>query len=184
MAGRQVVVAVVTGAHGVHGRVRLKTFTEVPADVAAYGPLCEEDGPRTFALRVTGATRDGVIVEIEGVRSREAAEALKGLRLCVERERLPELEDEEDFYHADLVGLVAQTPEGQRLGTVRAVHDFGAGDVLDIKPAKGKALLLPFTREVAPEVDVAGGTITIVVPDEVEVHDATDEEGADEEAER
>lgn len=176
MAERMVVVAAVTGAHGVHGRVRLKTFTEVPADVAAYGPLSEESGPRTFSLRVTGSTRDGVIAEIEGIRSREAAEALRGLRLCVGRERLPEPEDEEEFYHADLVGLVAVTPEGQRLGTVRAIHDFGAGDVLDIKPSKGAGLLLPFTREVAPEVDVAGGTITIVVPDEIEVHDEVDEE--------
>ncbi|WP_417513382.1 ribosome maturation factor RimM [Minwuia sp.] len=175
MAENRVLLAAITGAHGVSGRVRLKTFTEEPRSVGSYGPLSDESGERRFEIRITGSTKDGVIAEIEGVRKREAAEALKGTGLYAERSALPELEAEEDFYHADLIGLTAETTEGQRLGTVRAIYDFGAGDVLDVKPSKGKGYLLPFTREVVPVVDLENGRLQIVLPDEMDVMDSEEE---------
>jgi len=181
----KVLLAAVTGAHGVSGRVRLKTFTEEPAAVGDYGPLSDETGERTFVLRVTGATKGGVIAEIDGVHKREAAEALKGLGLYVSRDALPEEEDEDDFYHADLIGLVAKTRDGRRLGVVRAIHDFGAGDVLDVKPAKGGGMFVPFTRDVVTVVDIAGGKILVELPDEIDVHDdADDADDAEEEGAR
>ena len=171
MSESRVLLAVVTGAHGVSGRVRLKTFTDDPRAVGGYGPLTDEAGAETYRLRVTGSTKGGVIAEIDGLRKREAAEAMKGQGLYVERTALPASDDEEEFYHADLIGLAAETPEGQRLGLVRAIHDFGAGDVLDIKPSKGQALMVPFTREAVPEIDLEAGRLIVELPEEVEIHD-------------
>ncbi len=172
MSEDRILLAAIIGAHGVSGRVRLKTFTGEPEAVGDYGPLSDESGAQQFTVKVTGQTKGGVIAELSGVRKREAAEALKGLGLYAPREALPELEDEADFYHADLIGLVVETLEGQRLGLVRAVHDFGAGDVLDIKPSKGKALMLPFTLDVVPVVDLENGRLQVVLPDEMDVMDS------------
>ncbi len=178
MSESRVAVAVVTGAHGVKGRVRLKTFTDEPVDVAAYGPLTDADGDRSFRVTVTGGAKEGVVAELSGVRDRDAALALKGTVLHADRSALPSLDDDEDFYHADLIGLAAETAEGQRIGKVRGIFDFGAGDVLDIKPAKGRAVMLPFTREAVPEIDLEGGRLVVVLPDEIEVID-TGEADAD-----
>lgn len=171
MSESRVLLAVVTGAHGVSGRVRLKTFTDDPRTVGGYGPLTDEAGAETYRIRVTGSTKGGVIAEIEGLRQREAAEAMKGQGLYVERAALPETEDEEEFYHADLIGLAVETASGQRFGIVRAIHDFGAGDVLDVKPSKGSALMVPFTREAVPEIDLETGRLIVELPEEVEIHD-------------
>jgi 16S rRNA processing protein RimM len=179
MSGSRVLLAAITGAHGVSGRVRLKTFTEEPDAVGSYGPLSDEAGEQIFNLKITGATKDGVIAEIEGVRKREAAEALKGLGLYVDRAVLPDVEDEDDFYHADLIGLAVKTRDGRRLGVIRAIHDFGAGDVLDVKPAKGGGTFLPFTRETVTAVDIAGGKIIVELPDEMDVHDDADDDPED-----
>lgn len=179
MPAGKVAVAVVTGAHGVKGRVRLKTFTEAPEDVAAYGPLTDESGDRAFRVTVTGTAKEGVVAGLSGVGDRDAALALKGLLLHADRAALPDLDDAEDFYHADLIGLAAETAEGRRIGRVRAIHDFGAGDVLDIKPVKGSAVMLPFTRDAVPEVDVAGGRLVVVLPDEIEVIDTGEPEEPD-----
>ncbi len=106
---------------------------------------------------------------------------MKGQGLYVDRSALPESDDEEEFYHADLIGLAAETADGQRLGVVRAIYDFGAGDVLDVKPSKGKGHLIPFTLEVVPEIDVDGGRIIVSLPDEMDVHDSSEEaEGVEE----
>jgi 16S rRNA processing protein RimM len=172
---RRILVAAVTGAHGVSGRVKLKCFTETPEAVGDYGDLADEAGERRFAVRVTGAAKGGVIAELSDVRDRNAAEALKGARLYADRDRLPELDDEEDYYHADLIGLAAVTAEGRTVGRVRAIHDFGAGDVLDIRSARGNGVMLPFTADCVPEIDIEGGRMTVAVPDEVEVHDTSGE---------
>lgn len=176
MSGSRVLLAAVSGAHGVSGRVRLKTFTEEPDAVGSYGPLSDKAGERTFHIKVTGATKDGVIAEIEGIRKREAAEALKGLGLYVDRAALPDVDDEDDFYHADLIGLAVKTRDGRRLGVIRAIHDFGAGDVLDVKPAKGGGTFLPFTREIVTTVDIEGGKVIVELPDEIDVHDDAEDE--------
>lgn len=147
--------------HGVRGLVRLRAHTENPAAIAAYGPLTDEAGTRRFAITLKG----GDIAAIEGVTDRDAAQRLTGTRLYVERDRLPP-PDEDEFYLADLVGLDAVTPEGGPLGRIRAVEDHGAGAYLIIE-GDGREHLLPFTRAVVPVVDIAGGQVTVALPDEV-----------------
>jgi 16S rRNA processing protein RimM len=131
-----------------------------PADVAAYGPLCDETGEPTFELRVVGRAKGNVIARLAGVDDRDAAEALKSRRLYVPRTALPEA-GEEEYYYDDLVGLRARLVDGDELGTVRAVHDFGAGAVVEIENAVGDAVMVPFTRAAVPEVDLAGGSMVI-----------------------
>lgn len=169
MAGGEakVCLGAVAGAHGVRGEVRIKPFTEQPAGVAAYGPVELEDG-RVFAIRVTKPVKGGIAARLEGVTSREAAEALKGQRLYVPRARLGEPEADEDgedtYYHADLIGCAVVGEDGTEIGTVQAVHDFGAGDLLDVTRAGRKSVLVPFTRAVCPKVDIAARRIVCVPP--------------------
>lgn len=170
-SSERVCVAAIAGAHGVHGRVKLKTFTETPEDVVSYGPLSNEDGTERYDIvRITGQTKGGVVVEMDGIKRREAVDALRGTRLYAARAALPELDDEDDFYHADLIGLGVYSTDGNRMGSIRAVYDFGAGDFLDVKPVKGKALMVPFTREAVPDIDLVLGRVTVVPPGEMEIH--------------
>ena len=164
MSGLPICVGVITGAHGVRGAVRVKSFTAVPADIATYGPLADESGGRRFRLRVVGEAKGVVVAKIAGIEDRDAAEALKGLRLYVERSALPEA-GEEEYYHADLLGLEAALRDGTPLGRVRAVHDFGAGDSLEIALPSGATVLVPFTRTAVPVVDLAGGRVVIDPPE-------------------
>lgn len=163
MADR-VCLGAVTGAHGVRGLVKVKPFTENPDDVAAYGPVEDEPGGRRFALAVTGRQKDAVIVRVDGVTDRDAAEALRGTRFYVARSALPEPADGE-FYHADLIGLAVVTAGGETLGRVTAMHDFGAGDLIEYVGADGKPRMLPFTEAAVPEVDIAGGRIVVDPPE-------------------
>lgn len=161
----RVCVAAVAGAHGVRGLVRLKTFTEVPEDCAAYGPLSSQDGSRIFKVELQGRHKALLLARIEGVSDRDQAEALRGTRLYVERAALPEPEQEGEFYHADLIGLAAELRDGSALGRVRAVYDFGAGDTLELTGTPdGKPLMVPFTLAVVPEVDIAGGRLVVDPP--------------------
>jgi len=162
MAGR-VCIGVITGVHGVRGAVRVKSFTEVPADLGRYSPAGDETGTRTFTLRVTGEAKGQVVAKIDGVTDRDAALALKGTRLFVDRARLPATEADE-FLHADLIGLAAESPDGQRLGRVTAIEDFGAGDLIDIALDPKGSLMVPFTRASVPVVDLAGGRLVVVPP--------------------
>lgn len=155
-----VCVAEVAAAHGVRGAIRLRCFTAIPEKVASYGPLLDERGREVLRVRIIGRWRAGVIVEVEGVRDRTEAEFLRGLRLYVPRERLPE-PAEEEYYHVDLIGLEARDEAGGHLGRVVAVQDFGAGELLEIEVAPGRTILVPFTREAVPEVDVAGGRVVV-----------------------
>ena len=164
---RLVCVAAVAAAHGVRGALKLKCFTEDPADVGSYGPLMDEAGRELFTVRVVGPAKGGVIVTAEGITDRDAADALRGVRLYVPRERLPEPEDD-TFYYEDLVGLVVQDTGGRPLGRVIAVHDFGAGEVIEFQGAEGKAAMVPFTMALVPEVDLVQGRI-VVAPEALEV---------------
>jgi 16S rRNA processing protein RimM len=176
VAGR-VCIAQIGAAHGVRGELRLKSFTEDPLGVTQYGPLETEDGKRRFEIEAARPARDMLVVRLKGVADRAAAERLTNLRLYVARERLPKPADDE-FYYADLIGLVAVTADGASIGTVKAMHNFGAGDLLEIEPASGgNTLLLPFTAAVVPVVDIEGGKVVIAPPDEIVVDgEATDVE--------
>jgi len=163
--GVMVCVGVVTGARGLKGEVRIKSFTEDPANLAAYGPVWDKAGERSFRLRVTGRSKEQILALVEGITDRNGAEALKGQELYVPRDALPEPEDEE-YYHADLLGLRAELAEGSSgasefLGRVRAVHDFGAGSMIEVDGGPAGALMVPFSHVAVPLVDVAGGRIVI-----------------------
>ena len=161
-----VCVGVIARPKGVRGAVRITAYTARPEDVAAYGPVYDRPGGRALALELGETVRGGVIATIPGVADRDAAEALRGMKLYVPRAALPDPEENE-YYHADLIGLRVELADGSAFGTVRAVHDFGAGDIVEVTRAEGDAsALLPFTREVVPVVDIAGGRLVVSPPDE------------------
>ena len=172
---RPLCLGVITGARGVRGEVRIRTFTERPEDIACHGPLTDETGERSFALSDAKSMKGGVAARVEGVGDRSDAEALKGTHLYVGREMLPDL-DEEEFYHADLIGLQAKSTDGGIIGTVAAVYNFGAGDILEIKRSGEPTLIVPFTREIVPEVDIEQNLLVLVPPLEVS---ASGNDGAD-----
>jgi len=162
-----ILLGVVTGAQGLRGEVKVKAFTETPERLAAYGPLHSPEG-RTLCVKTSRAVRPGsVIVRFEGVDDRSTAEALIGTKLLVARAALPAAALDE-FYHADLVGLRAQDADGRIIGEIRAIHNFGAGDVIELERAGGGTLLLPFTQETVPKVDLAGGSVTLAEPQDDE----------------
>jgi 16S rRNA processing protein RimM len=155
----RVLLGVVAAPHGVRGLVRIKSFTEDPMAVAAYGPLSDESGKKEYRVEALSAARGAVLARIEGVADRTAAEALRGLRLFVERQRLPHT-GEREWYEADLIGLEAVGTDGRNWGKVIAFHDFGAGSVMEVSGG----MMLPFTDEAVPEIDVAGGKVLIDPP--------------------
>ena len=158
-------VGVLSGAFGVQGEVRLKSFCAMPEDIASYGPLYTADGSREFKIKLTRDVAGGMSARVKGIDTREEAEAMKGTELYAEKSRLPRLPDDE-FYHADLIGLEVRDTQGTFLGTVRAVHNHGAGDILEV--AGPKALLLPFTMAVVPTVDLTAGRIVADPPEGAE----------------
>ncbi len=169
MPGR-ICVARIGAAHGVRGAVKLWTFTEDPFAVKAYGPLSSKDGARHFELASAREARDHLVATFKGVDTREDAERLNGVELYVARDKLPATEEDE-YYHADLIGLAAVTTADEPLGRVIAIHNFGAGDIIEIAPPSGTTMLLPFTNAVVPTVDLAGGRVVIVVPEEIDGDD-------------
>lgn len=152
-------------AHGIKGQVRIATHTQDPEAIGSYGPL-ETDRPGlTITLTKVRLQKNVVIAHIKGISDRTAAEQLNGVSLYIDREKLPETEDEDDFYHADLIGLDARLESGVTIGKVSAVPNFGAGDLIEVRdPQSGDTFLYPFTRAVVPHVDIAEGFLTIVVP--------------------
>lgn len=159
-----ILLAVVTSAHGIQGAVKVKTFTEKPESIFSYGQL-QDEGGRAYALKlVRRVSEDSLIATIENVRDRSQAEALRGLKLYVERDQLP-LPPEEEFYHMDLIGLLVRTLEGDDIGHVRQVNNFGAGDFLEIVSADHHVYTVPFTREAVPVIRLPdkeeGGMIQI-----------------------
>jgi 16S rRNA processing protein RimM len=153
-------------AHGVRGEVRLRSYTEMPLAVIDYTPLNGSDGRQyhlTEARPAAGGASDMLVVRVNGVGDRNAAEALNGIELSVPRDRLPAPEAE-DFYHADLIGLAVATADGEPFGRVTAIENHGAGDLLEIARPSGEAVLVPFTRAVVPVVDIAGGRMVVDPP--------------------
>ena len=162
----RICVGAIAGAFGVRGEVRLKSFTSQPNDIAAYGPLWSEDGTRSFTVRLTRPVTGGLGARLSGVDTREAADALKGVTLWADRDRLPSLPDDE-FYHTDLIGLSVYDTGGAPIGKVHAIYDHGAGDILEILgPGHRQPLLLPFTRAFVPTVDLSAGRIVADPPEE------------------
>ena len=158
----------ITGSHGIRGLVKVKAFTEDQAALTAYGPLTDAAGATVFSLTLQSRHKDQWLARIDGVADRDAADRLKGQRLFADRDRLPE-PDADEFYYTDLIGLAAVGPEGQALGTVRRVVDFGAGDVLEIETPDGAEFAVAFTRAAVPVVDIPGGRIVVDLPAEVTV---------------
>ncbi len=154
----------IAGAHGIRGEVLIKAFTAAPENVGAYGPLSDESGTRTFKLKSARATPKGVVARLQGVDDRNGAEALKGIALYIERDRLPAAAEGE-FYHADLIGLAAVNGDGKPIGEIVAVQNYGAGDLLEIRLAgSSKTELVPFTDAAVPEVDIAARRVVVVLP--------------------
>jgi 16S rRNA processing protein RimM len=165
MANERVCLGEIAGAHGVRGAVRVRSFTRNPADVAAYGALTDEAGRRKFVLAIVGQVRGQLIATIEGVKDRDAAEALRGVRLFVERAQLP-APGEEEYYHSDLLGMRCICVDGTTFGVVKAVDNFGAGDVIEVERPDGTRAMLSFTRAVVPSVDLGAGLIVVEPPEE------------------
>jgi 16S rRNA processing protein RimM len=165
-------VARIGAAHGVRGAVKLWTFTEDPLAVTHYGPLSTRDGGRQFEVTSAREARGHLVATLAGVTKREDAERLNGVELYVAREKLP-VAAQDEYYHADLIGLAAVTTAGETLGSIVAIHNFGAGDIIEIAPPEGTSMLLPFSNAVVPTVDLAGGRVVIELPGEIEGDEAT-----------
>jgi 16S rRNA processing protein RimM len=159
----RVCVGQILGAHGVRGLVKLASFTNEPEAVTAYGPLTDAAGERRFEIELLAAQKGHWLARVAGIGDRDAAQALNGTRLYVDRERLPPAEDEE-FYHADLIGLRVEQPDGTILGKVAALHNFGAGDMLEIETESGQRPLVPFSKAAVPVVDLTEGRIVVDPP--------------------
>ncbi|MBR0966878.1 ribosome maturation factor RimM [Bradyrhizobium diazoefficiens] len=172
-----VCVARIGAAHGVRGAVKLWTFTEDPFAIRHYGPLLSKDGKRQFEVATAREAKDHLVATFKGVTTRDEAERLNGIELYVARDKLPATDDDE-YYHTDLIGLAAVTTDGDPLGRVLAIHNFGAGDIIEIAPPKGPTMLLPFTNAVVPEVDLKSGRVVIALPREIDGDKDGDEPSA------
>src|SRR5258707_11271674 len=167
MPPSQICVARIGAAHGVRGAVKLWTFTEDPLAVKRYGPLVTKDGAHRVEVTHVREAKGHLVATLKGIATREEAERLNGLELYVAREKLPAT-DENEYYHADLIGLSAVSAANEPLGRVTAIHNFGAGDIIEIAPPHGATMLLPFTNAVVPTVDLGGGRVVIELPGEIE----------------
>lgn len=163
----RVLLGQIVAAHGVRGHVLVRTYTDAPEDIATYGALEDESGELQFELSVVRNTPKGVVARIAGVDDRTAAEALRGTRLYIDRERLPPT-GEEEFYYSDLIGLKVERADGTSMGEVVAVYNFGAGDILEIRSAGAvrNTEMVPFTRAFVPEIDLSAGRLTVAMPAE------------------
>jgi 16S rRNA processing protein RimM len=161
---RRILLGRIADAHGIRGEVLIHSYADVPEDIGAYGPLTDTAGKRTFEIESARPTAKGVVARLEGVGDRNAAEALKGTELYVDRGRLPAAAEGE-FYHADLIGLAAVDPEGNTIGTIVAVPNFGAGDLIEVRLAGStRTELVPFSEAAVPSIDIEAGRAVIVLP--------------------
>ena len=163
-------VARIGAAHGVRGAVKLWTFTEDPLAVKRYGPLATKDGARSFEVATAREAKGHLVATLKGIATREEAERLNGLELYIARDKLPAT-DADEYYYADLIGLAAVNTADEPIGRVIAIHNFGAGDIIEIAPPNGATMLLPFTNAVVPTVDLAGGRVVIELLAEIEGDD-------------
>ncbi len=165
MSKDKVCVGAVAGSFGVRGEVRLKSFCADPGALGDYGPLTSEDGRQSWTVKITRPVKTGFAARLSGVTTKEAADALRGTRLYAPRDALPALPDDE-FYHADLIGLEVLDTGGAPLGKVKAVLETGANDILELHvPGQRETVLLPFTRAVVPTVDLSAGRIIADPPE-------------------
>ena len=164
----RICVGAIAGSFGLQGEVRLKSFCSVPEAIASYGPLFTEDGSRSFVVKLTRPVAGGLGARITGITTKEQADALRGTSLFADRSKLPSLPDDE-YYHTDLIGMAVHDTGGALIGKVQAVHNHGAGDLLEIMgPGMKTALLLPFTRAVVPTVDLAARLIVADLPEDAD----------------
>jgi len=166
MSEKQICLGVIIGARGVTGEVRIKTFTKTPEDIAAYSTLTDQSGKRMFEISDLRVIKGQASVIIEGVADRDAAEALKGIELYVSRAELPETEEDE-YYHSDLIGLAVFGLDDAEIGLVKALYDFGAGDVIEIERPDAADVLLPFNAEMVTNVNIEAGKIVVDIPEEL-----------------
>jgi 16S rRNA processing protein RimM len=165
-----VCVARIGAAHGVRGAVKLWTFTEDPFAVTRYGPLWSKDGRQQFEVAQVREANGFLVATLRGITSRNEAERLNGIELYIARDKLPPT-DEDEYYHTDLIGLAAVKTSGEPLGRIIAIHNFGAGDIIEVAPESGPTLMLPFSNAVVPEVDLKGGRVVIDPPREIDGDD-------------
>lgn len=168
MSDALLMVGRVAGAFGIKGEVRITSFTADPMSLVDYKTLLREDGSTALTLTGGRVAKGGVVVRAKEIETREQAEAARGLKLYIPRDLLPEPDDEDEFYVADLVGLDVVGVDGEALGRVKSVHDFGAGDLLEIEPPQGPSWWLPFTREAVPEVSISERRVVAVKPEETD----------------
>lgn len=179
MSDDRICVGALAGAFGVHGEVRIKSFCADPGAIADYGTLWSEDGRKSYEITLSRPIKSGFAGRVSGIETKEQADAAQGVQLYADRDALPSLPDDE-FYHADLIGLLVLDAGGHELGRVKAVHNHGAGDVLEVLgPGMSTGALLPFTRAAVPTVDLTAGRIIADPPDGVFASDEDDHEGTD-----
>jgi 16S rRNA processing protein RimM len=185
MADERLLLGEIVAAHGIKGLVKVRSFTEAPEDIVAYGPLRDGAG-RPVELSLKGPTKGGYLAAVPGVSSRNDAEALRGTQLFVERAMLPDLAvEDEEYYHADLIGLAVERTDGAAFGHIKAMHDFGAGDLLEILPAgSNETIMVSFDKAAVPLVDLARGRVVIadLPQDDDDTDDSADDgndDGAD-----
>lgn len=166
MSKADILLAIIGAAHGIRGEVRVKSFTGDPLAFGDYGKLHDRQG-RSYEILEARLSKTVVVTRFKGVDSREKAEALNGTELFVDRAALPEVEDEDEFYMTDLIGLEVVSQSGEPLGRVKEVHDFGAGDILEISLKGSRTGMFAFTREIFPQVDIDAGQVTFIPPREV-----------------
>ena len=157
-------------AHGIRGEVRIQSFTENPVDLATYSPLQTNRSGLTITIKSARKSKNVIIARLEGINDRNDVEKLNGVELFVSRDQLPEHDEDEDFYHVDLIGLEARLKDGSTIGKVIAVPNFGAEDLIEIG-TNSKSELYPFTKAIVPTINIAEGFLTIVPPDEIIVRD-------------
>lgn len=162
----RICVGVIAGAHGVRGGVKVKSYTEIPEDVAAFGPVTDDAGNR-LKITVTGQAKGTVLTRIEGVKDRDRAQEMRGTKLYVNRDLLPKLTEDDEYYYSDLVGLKVENAQGVALGIVKGVFDFGAGDILEFVSDSGQSEMVSFTESSVPVVDIEGQRIVVDMPDVV-----------------
>ena len=162
---RKICVGMISGSHGVRGLLRLRSFTAIPEAISDYAPLTDETGKRRFEIEIKSTAKDFFIVQIEGVKSREDADALRGAKLFVSREKMPKT-GKEEYYEADLIGLPVKDKSGNDFGSVRSIHDYGAGVFLEIGTSKESAFMLPFRDAFVPKLDLKEGLIVIDLPED------------------
>lgn len=159
-------VGVIVAPHGIKGEVKIHSYTEQAEDLTAYGPIYNQSGTKTFRVKIKHVKGDAVIASLEGYPDRNSIETLRGMKLYIPREALPEPEEEE-FYHEDLLNMKVVLPDATSFGTVKAIYNFGAGDVMEIALASGKTELLPFTKAVFPVINFKEGFLEAHLPQEL-----------------